>query len=85
MPQLSFRFSRNTGSIGDRVQDRADTTKEHGVVWFDPNGICQWGAEYPGNRPGSGGGIPGFGSRKWAALFLYRYNKPESSGRKEDS
>lgn len=44
-------------------------------------GVCQWVAEYPGNRPGSGGGIPGFASREWAARFLYRYRKPQLSGR----
>ncbi|WP_455362333.1 hypothetical protein [Streptomyces sp. SYSU K21746] len=42
---------------------------------------CEWVAEYPGNRPGSGGGIPGFTSRMWASRFLYRYRKPQPSGR----
>ncbi|MFC8094708.1 hypothetical protein [Streptomyces sp. NPDC057301] len=39
------------------------------------------GGWYPGNRPGSGGGIPGFTSRTWAARFHYPYRKPQPSGR----
>ncbi|WP_419664777.1 hypothetical protein [Streptomyces sp. 2-1] len=38
-------------------------------------------AEYPGNHPGSGCGISGFTSRERAARFLYRYHKPQPSGR----
>ncbi|UQA91356.1 hypothetical protein [Streptomyces halobius] len=34
-------------------------------------------------HPCNGGGIPGFASRKMAAYFVYRYNKPEPSGRKD--
>ncbi len=70
----------DTGSYGYRVLDRQDPSTSYGVVWHDPE-VCQWVAEYPGNRPGSGGGIPEFASRKWAARFLYRYRKPQPSGR----
>ncbi|WP_328743714.1 hypothetical protein OHT57_47030 [Streptomyces sp. NBC_00285] len=73
-------FAANTGSFGRRVLDRQDRSTCYGVVWHDPNGVCAWVAEFPGNRPGSGG-IPGFTSRTWAARFLYRYCKPEPSGR----
>ena len=83
MPQHPFSFRRNTSGLGDHVVDRAEPSTEYGVVWLDPNGICHWVAEYPGNKPGNGGGIPGFASREWAARFLYRYNKPESSGRED--
>ncbi|MFC7512618.1 hypothetical protein ACFQV4_29805 [Streptomyces thermocarboxydus] len=65
---------------GHQVLDRQDPSTSYGVVWHDPE-VCQWVAEYPGNRPGSGGGIPEFASRKWAARFLYRYRKPQPSGR----
>ncbi|MFC9755150.1 hypothetical protein [Streptomyces sp. NPDC056921] len=71
-----FFFRRNTGSIGDRVVDRADPSTEYGVVWYDPNGVCHWVAEFSGDRTGSGTGIPGFASREWAARFLHRYSKP---------
>ncbi|MFJ4648154.1 hypothetical protein ACIP6Q_32130 [Streptomyces bobili] len=76
-----FTFAANTGSFGRRVLDRQDRSTCYGAVWHDPNGVCAWVAEFPGNRPGSGGGIPGFTSRTWAARFLYRYRKPEPSGR----
>ncbi|MGA5437372.1 hypothetical protein ACPCIZ_32980 [Streptomyces cellulosae] len=79
MPE-EFTFPRNTGSYGYQVLDRQDPSTSYGVVWHDPE-VCQWVAEYPGNRPGSGGGIPEFASRKWAARFLYRYRKPQPSGR----
>ncbi|WP_225079786.1 hypothetical protein [Streptomyces sp. CoT10] len=79
MPE-EFTFPRNTGSYGYRVLDRQDPSTSYGVVWHDPE-VCQWVAEYPGKRPGSGGGIPGFTSREWAARFLYRYRKPQPSGR----
>ncbi|MBJ6628724.1 hypothetical protein [Streptomyces sp. I4(2020)] len=79
MPE-EFMFSRNTGSYGYRVLDRQDAKTGYGVVWLHA-GVCQWVAEYPGDRPGSGGGIPGFASREWAARFLYRYRKPQPSGR----
>ncbi|MGW1290955.1 hypothetical protein ACWD4N_47290 [Streptomyces sp. NPDC002586] len=77
-----FTFAANTGSFGRRVLDRQDRSTCYGVVWHDPNGVCAWVAEFPGNRPGSGGGIPGFASRTWAARFLYRYRRPEPSGRR---
>ncbi|MFE6098284.1 hypothetical protein ACFQ7M_41010 [Streptomyces massasporeus] len=76
-----FRFAADTGSFGYQVLDLQDLSTCYGVVWFDPNGVCAWVAEHPGNRPGSGGGIPGFTSREWAARFLYRYRKPEPSRR----
>ncbi|GAA2917587.1 hypothetical protein GCM10010478_16790 [Streptomyces erythrogriseus] len=79
MPE-EFTFPRNTGSYGYQVLARQDPSTSYGVVWHDPE-VCQWVAEYPGNHPGSGGGIPGFASRKWAARFLYRYRKPQPSGR----
>lgn len=41
-----------------------------------------WVAEYLPTLC-NGGGIPGFASRKMAAYFVYRYNKPEPSGRKD--
>ncbi|MET7693836.1 hypothetical protein ABZT06_38715 [Streptomyces sp. NPDC005483] len=75
-----FTFTANTGSLGYRVNDRRETGTCYGIVWRLPD-LCEWVAEYPGNHPGSGGGIPGFASREWAARFLYRYRKPESSGR----
>ncbi|OIJ93235.1 hypothetical protein BIV25_25985 [Streptomyces sp. MUSC 14] len=80
MPE-QFVFTVNTGSFGYRVLDRQERGTCYGVVWHDPNGVCEWVAEYPGNAPGSGGGIPGFASRTWAARFLYRYRKPQPSDR----
>lgn len=58
--------------MGRRVLDRQDHTTCYGVVRRDQSGVCGWAAEYPGNQPGSGGGVPGFASRTWAAHFLYR-------------
>ncbi|MGX1915979.1 hypothetical protein ACWIID_45460 [Streptomyces phaeochromogenes] len=75
-----FTFTRNTGSIGYGVLDRQDRSTSYGVAWYHAE-CCTWVAEYPGNHPGNGGGIPGFTSREWAARFLYRYHKPQSSGR----
>ncbi|MFJ3311114.1 hypothetical protein ACIPSA_51020 [Streptomyces sp. NPDC086549] len=75
-----FTFTRNTGSYGYRVLDRQDRSTSYGVARYDAE-CCKWVAEYPGHRPGSGGGIPGFASREWAARFLYRYRKPQPSGR----
>ncbi|MEU0047264.1 hypothetical protein ACWEV9_32725 [Streptomyces albogriseolus] len=75
-----FKFVANTGSIGYRVLDRHEPSTCYGIVWQDWNG-CEWVAQYPGSRPGDGGGIPGFTGRMWAARFLYRYHKPEPSGR----
>lgn len=83
MPELPFAFTRNTGSLGDRVIDRTEPSTEYGVVWQDPDGVCHWVAEFPGDHPGSGGGVPGFASRTWAAQFLHRYNKPVETGRTE--
>ncbi|MEU6511055.1 hypothetical protein [Streptomyces sp. NPDC046942] len=80
MPE-QFVFTANTGSLGYRVLDHRDRSSCYGVVWHDPNGVCEWVAEYPGDYPGSGGGIPGFASRTWAARFLHRYHKPQPSGR----
>ncbi|MDQ0491268.1 hypothetical protein QO019_006165 [Streptomyces thermodiastaticus] len=74
------RYPRSSHSPGHQVLDRQDPSTSYGVVWHDPE-VCQWVAEYPGNRPSSGGGIPEFASRKWAARFLYRYRKPQPSGR----
>lgn len=79
MPE-QFTFTANAGSLGYQVLDRQERSTCFGIVWRDSN-CCEWVAEYPGNRPGSGGGIPGFTSRMWAARFLYRYRKPEPSGR----
>lgn len=76
MAELPFTFRRNTGDIGDRIVDRAEPNTDYGVVWHDPNGVCHWVAEFPGNKPGYGGGVPGFATRTWAARFLHRYNKP---------
>ena len=76
-----FRFTANTGSFGYRVLDPQDPSTCFGIVWHDPNGVCAWVAEYPGTRPGCGAGICGFAKREWAARFLYRYRKPEPSGR----
>ncbi|MBT1098170.1 hypothetical protein [Streptomyces sp. Tu102] len=76
-----FTFVRNTGSIGYRVLDPQDRATCYGIVWHDIEGVCHWVAEYPGSHPGSGGGIPGFTSREWAARFLRYYRKPEPSGR----
>ncbi|MFF8848278.1 hypothetical protein ACF08N_37450 [Streptomyces sp. NPDC015127] len=80
MPE-EFTFAVNTGSLGYRVLDRRDRNTCYGLAWYDPE-CCKWVAEYPGDRPGSGGGIPGFASRGWAARFLYRYRKPQPSGRR---
>ncbi|MGW7410186.1 hypothetical protein ACWGI9_42045 [Streptomyces sp. NPDC054833] len=78
MPE-EFAFTRNTGSYGYRVLDRQDRSTSYGIAWHDAES-CRWVAEYPGDRPGSGG-VPGFASREWAARFLYRYRKPQPSGR----
>ncbi|MFE9024390.1 hypothetical protein ACFYNL_38400 [Streptomyces sp. NPDC007808] len=79
MPK-QFRFTANTGSLGYRVLDAEDDSTCHGVVWRLPD-FCERVAEHPGSRPGTGGGIPGSAGREWAARFLYRYRKPEPSGR----
>ncbi|PNE43395.1 hypothetical protein [Streptomyces noursei] len=79
MKDLPFTFARNTGSRGDRVVDRAKPDVEYGVVWRHVGGPCRWVAEYPGDKPGNGGGVPGFATREWAGFFLYRYNKPNLS------
>ncbi len=78
MPE-EFTFIRNTGSYGYRVLDRQG---EHQLRRRPvPRAVLQVGCRVPGNRPGIGGGIPGFASRDWAARFLYRYRKPQPSGR----
>ncbi|WP_217236417.1 hypothetical protein [Streptomyces sp. AC555_RSS877] len=79
MPE-EFTFTANTGWYGYRVLDRRERATCYGVTWYHAD--CRaWVAEYPGDRPGSGIRIPGFASREWAARFLYRYRKPEPSGR----
>lgn len=83
MKELPFIFVRNTGDIGDRVVDRADPTIVYGVVWFNRGGPCKWVAEFPGHKPGSGGGVPGLATKTWAGRFLYRYRKPAKTGRPE--
>jgi hypothetical protein len=79
MPE-QFTFALNPGSLGYRVLDRQDNSNCYGVVWHSQSG-SNWVAEYPGSRPGSGGGIPRFASRHMAARFLYRFCKPQPSGR----
>lgn len=80
MPE-EFTFTVNTGSLGYRVLDRRERATCYGVAWYQAE-CCKWVAEYPGDHPGSGGGIPGFASREWAARFLYRYRKPQPSARR---
>ncbi|MFF1745867.1 hypothetical protein [Streptomyces mirabilis] len=75
MPE-QLTFALNPGSLGYRVLDRQDNTNCYGVVWHSLSG-SNWVAEYPGTHPG----IPGFASRHMAARFLYRYRKPQPSGR----
>ncbi|OEV10924.1 hypothetical protein AN218_15410 [Streptomyces nanshensis] len=69
------------GPVGYEVHDRYDRSVSYGFVW-DGAQPCHWVAMFPDDsRPGNGGGIPGFASRMTAGLFLYRFNKPVSSGR----
>ncbi|QDN74546.1 hypothetical protein OHB25_58820 [Streptomyces mirabilis] len=75
-----FRFTRNRASLGYRVLDRQDPNTCYGVAWHHRDG-SDWVAEYPGHTPGNGGGIAGFASREQAARFLYRFCKPQPSGR----
>ncbi|MFF8932245.1 hypothetical protein ACF1AO_33835 [Streptomyces longwoodensis] len=80
MPEEEFTFTANTGSHGYRVLDRQELSTCYGFAWYHAD--CRaWVAEFPGSLPGSGGGVPGFASREWAARFLYRYRRPEPSGR----
>ncbi|WP_329142950.1 hypothetical protein OIU91_04555 [Streptomyces sp. NBC_01456] len=66
---------------GYEIQHRADPLISYGFVWEHISG-SNWVAEYLPTLC-NGGGIPGFASRKMAAYFVYRYNKPEPSGRKD--
>jgi hypothetical protein len=65
MPEEFTFTTRNTGSYDYLVLDRQDRSTSYGVAWYAE--CCKWVAEYPGIRPGNGGGIPGFASREWAA------------------
>ncbi|MGW5657186.1 hypothetical protein [Streptomyces humi] len=78
---MQEKFKLTAGAArGYQVVDRQDPSIKYGVVWYDPR-ECRWVAEYPGHRPGSGGGIPGFATKDWAARFLYRYDEPQPSER----
>ncbi|MGW6604833.1 hypothetical protein [Streptomyces sp. NPDC055036] len=67
---------------GYDVRDRKDPKVSYGFVW-DHRGGSKWVATYPDPRSGYERHIPGFANRRMAGLLLYRFNKPELSGRSE--
>jgi len=82
MAALPFKFERRTINyiVGYQVRHPSDPSISYGFVWWHTSG-SKWVAEYLPTPDGHGSRIPGFASRLLAAYFLYRYNKPEPSGR----
>ncbi|KOT51140.1 MULTISPECIES: hypothetical protein [Streptomyces] len=70
------------GRRGYDVRDRKDPKVSYGFVW-DHLGASKWVATYPDSRPGYQRDVPGFANRRMAGLLLYRFNRPELSGRSE--
>ncbi|WP_329147130.1 hypothetical protein OIU91_16470 [Streptomyces sp. NBC_01456] len=71
------------GKVGYDVRDRKAPEVSYGFVW-DHLGDSKWVATYPDPRRGYERDVPGFANRRMAGLLLYRFNKPELSGRKEN-
>ncbi|MET8342520.1 hypothetical protein [Streptomyces microflavus] len=67
---------------GYDVRDRKDPRVSYGFVW-NHRGASKWVATYPDTRPGHERHIPGFANQRMAGLLLYRFNKPELTGRSE--
>lgn len=84
MRNLPIRFVAGVQDqrAGYEVRERReDSTESLGFVW-ECSGPWKWVAVYPDTRRGYNRNVPGFATRTMAGLLLYRFKKPEFSGRK---